>query len=110
MLVLIVMLVGGLWLVGATSAAKKVAMYAVALALVWSVASFGLCRLRCLFNLGDDSIGSLVLLVAFAALVLIGFLSWHGRDRQKKRLESFRKKNLHPRARALPLPPLEREP
>jgi LPXTG-motif cell wall-anchored protein len=112
MLALLLLVVGVLWLVGATTAAKKVAVFAGALALLWSLVSFGLCRLRCLFASADAPARGEVfwVLAALAGLVLLGAASWLGRDRRKKRLESFRKRNLHPRARALPLPPPDREP
>jgi len=111
MLALLALIVGILWIAGATTTAKKVGFFAVALALLWTLFLLGLCRLRCLFASGNGSAdgGALLGLAAFAGLVLLGAISWHGRDRRKKQLESFRKKNLHPRARALPLPPLDRE-
>jgi hypothetical protein len=112
MLALLALVVGILWIAGATNTAKKVGIFAVVLALLWSLFSLGLCRLRCLFASGNSATdnGALLGLAAFAGLALLGAISWHGRDRRKKQLESFRKKNLHPRARALPLPPLDREP
>jgi len=111
MLYLLALIIGILWIAGATTAAKKVGIFVVVPTLLWSLFSLGLCRLRCLFASGNGSAGGGALwgVAAFAGLVLLGAISWHGRDRRKKRLESFRKGNLHPRARALPLPPLDRE-
>jgi Cu/Ag efflux pump CusA len=112
MLALLALIVGILWIAGATITAKKVGFFAVALALLWSLLSLGLCRLRCSLASGNGPAdgGALLGLAAFAGLVLLGAYAWYGRDRRKKRLESFRKRNLHPRARALPLPPPDREP
>ena len=106
-LALLTMLVGILLIVGATTTAKKVAVFTVALTIAWSLVSFALCRLRCLVASGDVPAGAEVfwILAVLGGLILLGAISWHGREKRKKELESFRKKNLHPRQRALPAAP-----
>lgn len=108
-LALLLMIVGILWIVGATGAAKRLAVFAVAAALAWSVVCFALCRLGRPLATGDGSgsDGLFWIVAALAGLALLGAASWHGRDRRRKRLEAFRKRNLHPRQRALPPPPAD---
>ena len=106
-LALLILLVGILWIAGATAAAKKVAVFTVALAITWSLVSFALCHLHCLVASGHAPAGGEVfwILAALAGLILVGPASWQGREKRRKRLEAFRKKNLHPRHRALPAAP-----
>lgn len=107
MLVLLAMGVGILWIVGAVDTAKNLASLVVILSLGWVLVS---CVWRAFANAsGSVDVAGLHgvtwALLAFVSLVGFGSLRWHGRDRRKKAVESFRRSNLHPRHRALPSPP-----
>ena len=54
----------------------------------------------------DPTGGALLLVFAFAFLAVVGYIAWKRRASRQKAAESWRKRHLHPRRRALPRPPV----
>lgn len=109
-LVLLLMAAGVLWTVGAQGLAKKLITIVLVILLAMAalpclLGALGVSLDRHVPSGPSSDLGWWVL--GLAPVALLGFARWRRRERSKKTIEAWRKKNLHPRQRALPPPPEE---